>query len=78
MSFLYFTSNQLPKSKMRRRKHSSTSILHDPHSSSDINVDNLYGFLKRKIPALGSLLVGIMVGLLVAHALGANVSVASR
>ena len=58
---------------MRRRKNSSTSILRDSHERSDVLVDNVWGFLKRKIPALGSLLIGILVGLLVAQAFNSTV-----
>lgn len=58
---------------MRRRKNSSTSILRDSHQSADVLVDNVWGFLKRKIPALGSLLIGILVGLLVAQAFNSAV-----
>lgn len=59
---------------MRRRKSSYTSItsLREVHPP-EISVDNLFGFLKRKIPAFGSLLIGIVVGLLVANLFGGNV-----
>lgn len=61
--------------QLRRRKHSSTSILRDGPTAADLNlISSLLLYLKRKLGAVISLFVGIAVGLLVAQALSRDVS----
>lgn len=61
---------------MRRRKPgSTTSILREsPSGGTELSVDNLVGFLKRKLPAAASLVAGVLIGLVVSTLLAGNVS----
>lgn len=60
---------------MRRRKNSSTSVLSAP-MSSHLSGETAFSFIRRKVPALASLLIGVLLGLLVAQAFTPAVSTA--
>ena len=48
------------------------------HSAADLSLGDLLDFVKRKAPSLGSLLVGILVGLLVAQTFSREVRAGAR
>lgn len=63
---------------MRRRKYSSISLLRGEASPVEVG-GNLYLWLKRKASAVASLIVGVLVGLMIAQSLSSsNVSVPGR